>query len=123
MSVRPTFAYLLLASLINSFTCQITVCTGPDQTFPHENDCTQYYICSDGNKYQLSCFNGQHFSPVTLRCEPPETAQCDPAFTPTASTPNPTGPTLPTTPSPTYPSNPTVTLTGTAAPTTTTLSS
>ncbi|XP_052892414.1 hepatitis A virus cellular receptor 1-like [Anopheles moucheti] len=106
MIARLKIACLVLVCLVNSSTSQTTVCTGnevPGYAFPHEYDCTLYYICADGFQYQLSCLGGQHFSSISLRCESPETALCDPVSSSTVSTPSLTSPTLPTTPTPTFP--------------------
>lgn len=35
------------------------------------NDCTGYYLCSNGDLYPRECPRGQHFSPRNLRCESP----------------------------------------------------
>ncbi|XP_058836979.1 mucin-2-like [Topomyia yanbarensis] len=64
---------------------------------PHESDCTLFYKCDFGQRCQMQCRPGEHFSNALQRCEWPNIACCDPRIpcsettvtTTTSTTPGP----------------------------------
>ncbi|KAG5885066.1 hypothetical protein JTB14_036635 [Gonioctena quinquepunctata] len=44
--------------------------------FPHEDNCSKYYQCSNGKAYLHNCPSDTHFNPVLNVCDHPETAGC-----------------------------------------------
>ncbi|EAT40559.1 AAEL007711-PA [Aedes aegypti] len=61
---------------------------------PHENDCTRFYKCSNGQACLMQCRAGEHFSEKLLRCEWPNYACCDKNI-PCEPFPDPTDPCWP----------------------------
>ncbi len=47
-----------------------------DGYYPHENDCTKFYRCSNGVRFDFDCSPGTHFNPSINNCDWPESAGC-----------------------------------------------
>lgn len=61
------------------------LCADGDGWFPHESDCSLYYQCFGGNKFEFKCPDGLEFNPVALVCDYPELAGCTSIETTTLS--------------------------------------
>ncbi|CAH1258875.1 MRC1 [Branchiostoma lanceolatum] len=59
---------------------QLTCRGRPDGTYPDPEDCTKFYMCSNGIASSFSCPKGLHFDIKTSRCEWPEDATCGDGF-------------------------------------------
>uniref|UniRef100_A0A182T4B3 Chitin-binding type-2 domain-containing protein n=1 Tax=Anopheles maculatus TaxID=74869 RepID=A0A182T4B3_9DIPT len=48
--------------------------------FPHETNCSRFYMCDLGRRCPRDCPTGTHFSSVSRRCEAVDVACCDPTI-------------------------------------------
>lgn len=54
------------------------ICAGPNPPvyFPHDVDCTRYYMCDCADAYEYSCAGGMRFNPQALQCDLASRVQC-----------------------------------------------
>ncbi|KAF8789910.1 Peritrophin-1 like protein [Argiope bruennichi] len=53
------------------------ICIARDGLYPSEDDCSSYYMCTEGRAYPIKCPEGLHFNVEYGVCEPPCDARCD----------------------------------------------
>jgi len=62
---------------------------------PSADSCSDFYLCSHGSPYKLTCPSGLYFNPAIKRCDYPENVNCTdvttpaPTVVPTQTTPSP----------------------------------
>ena len=68
------FCFLLF--FFSFFTVSFSCGGKPDGTYPNPSDCTKYYICNLGVKYEFSCPTGLLFSTKIQICAYPGNVNC-----------------------------------------------
>uniref|UniRef100_A0A6P4FLF2 Zonadhesin n=1 Tax=Drosophila rhopaloa TaxID=1041015 RepID=A0A6P4FLF2_DRORH len=59
-------------------TCDPDCCDVPNNSiWPVEKNCSAFYQCVDGNKYQQRCSNNLQYNSETEQCDYPENVNCD----------------------------------------------
>ncbi|XP_017070692.2 proprotein convertase subtilisin/kexin type 5 [Drosophila eugracilis] len=59
-------------------TCDPDCCDVADNTiWPVENNCTAFFQCVDGNKFEQTCSNNLQYNSKTEQCDFPENVGCD----------------------------------------------
>ncbi|XP_062562791.1 probable chitinase 10 [Armigeres subalbatus] len=86
--------YPCVTQCVDDARCPITENPMVPTLLPHENNCTNFYKCSNGQRCLMSCRTGEHFSVALQRCEWPNFACCDATF-PCEPFPNPSDPCWP----------------------------
>jgi len=56
------------------------------QLFPNEDNCSEYFICSNGILHLFHCRSGQHFNRLMNFCDFPTSAGCDETATDATTT-------------------------------------
>ncbi|GIY98921.1 putative chitinase 3, partial [Caerostris extrusa] len=55
-------------------------CPESNGIYPYPGDCSSLYVCIQGVKMKLKCDGENHFNPVSMICESPCAAKCDPTL-------------------------------------------
>uniref|UniRef100_A0A182NC04 Chitin-binding type-2 domain-containing protein n=1 Tax=Anopheles dirus TaxID=7168 RepID=A0A182NC04_9DIPT len=84
--VRRTAGALVLLGMFAvaiSRAAEVTLtCPAEDDIFnpvhiPHFTDCTKFYKCFNGEKYEMDCPSGLHWNIEQNYCDYPEQAHCE----------------------------------------------
>jgi len=69
----------LIVTIVGFFMLSSFVCPNNDETkrYPHESDCSKFYVCSDGMVIVQTCPRGLHFDANMEVCDYPENVDCD----------------------------------------------
>lgn len=65
------------SSVLPSSSSESTICVEQDGFYPSLNDCTSYYVCTNGQPELVKCPTGLHYSVKYEVCEDPCDAKCN----------------------------------------------
>lgn len=78
MNLCWKYIYLLKPEIENGWTPdpQCPYPSDEEVFFPNEGDCTKYWMCYQGNKYEFSCLPGLYWNQEKLYCDYPTNVEC-----------------------------------------------